>query len=273
MRLIARYPRRPLYGAALLALLLFVGPGLAQDAAEPTPPQPVPVEEQDKGEEAEPMSIEIDLERLLFDSRGGNLQDPVWQLQAEPGKRILLLPFTVDNVNRVNKLSRFPITVRTGRFIGFMIPKPELTNQRSDGADLNRIIRAAPGELQQLLFEQAEDDGASEPETNSSPEEDAREPTPDEAPRLARDIMLHPDGTVQWSMARSFHGGKAQGASESNPYGYKIDPQQLRDAQPPKPERITRNEGEDSRAFALRKREQQLADRWRGSSSVLSSDR
>ncbi|MBX2853213.1 MAG: hypothetical protein KTR15_15875 [Phycisphaeraceae bacterium] len=261
MRLNARYRRCPLYGAVLFALLLLTGPGMAQDAAEPTPPQPVPAEAAEQGEDPGQMTIEIDLERLLFDARGGNFQDPVWRLQAGPGRRILLLPFTVDNINRPSKLSRFPINVRTGRFIGFVIPKPEQHSHGGNDVDLNRIVRAAPGELQQMLFESTKDDGAGEPEANNSPEEDAHEPTPEQAPRLARDIMLYPDGTVQWSMARSFHGGTAQGASESNPYGYKIDPAQLRATQPPKPERVTRNEGEDSRTFALRKREQQLAER------------
>lgn len=262
MRLNARIQRSPLYGAAIFALLLFfTGQGLAQDAVQPAPTQPKPAEPAEQGDEAEQMTVQIDLERLLFDTRGATFQDPVWQLQAEPGKRILLLPFTVDNISRATKLSRFPISVRAGRFIGFVIPKPELNNPGNNSDDLYRIIRAAPEALQQLLFEQAEDQDAVEPEPNSSPAEDAAKPTPEQAPRLSREILLHPDGTVQWEMDRSLHAATPMGASEANPYGYKIDPEQLRDAQPPKAERITRNEGEDSRAFALRKREQQLAER------------
>lgn len=258
MRLLARYLCDPLCWAVLIALLMLVHPRAAQDVVEPKPAETAETDEQ--GEDAGPMTIELDLDRLLFNNRGSNLQDPVWRLQASPGKRILMLPFTVDNVERTNKLSRFPITVRSGRFIGFVIPKPDLNNRGSDTQDLNRIIRAAPDELQQLLFERG-DDGASQQQANSSPDEDAMEPTPETAPRLAREVVLHPDGTVEWSMDRSFHTGEVQPASDANPYGYKVDAEQLRAAQPPRPERITRNPGEDSRDFAQRKREQQLADR------------
>ena len=68
-------------------------------------------------------------------------------------------------------------------------------------------------------------------ETNNSPAEDADEPTPEYAPRLTREILLHPDGTVQWSMDRAISGGTVQSASEQNPYGYKLDlvKEQLRD--------------------------------------------
>ncbi|MEO0474449.1 MAG: hypothetical protein AAF085_00570 [Planctomycetota bacterium] len=215
----------------------------------------------EQAEDLGPMTIDIDLDRLVFDNQRNNFQDPVWRLQASTGKRILFLPFTVDNVHRINKLSRFPITVRTGRFIGFVIPKPELDNRGDDGQDLNRIIRAESAELQELLFAQFEQDVLQETEANQSPDQDASEPTPETAPRLAREIIFNPDGTVQWSMDRSFHTGELQQAGEQNPYAYKIDAAQLREAQPPKPERLTRNEGEGSREFALRKREQQLEDR------------
>lgn len=237
-------------------------PSLAQDAPEPTPvEQPQPVEPaQEPAEDLGPMTLEIDLERLLFDTQGSNLQDPVWRLTPRPGKSILLVPFTVDNIHRTNKLSRFPISVRTGRLIGFVIPKPDATNRSTDAMDLSRIIRAAPGELHEMLFAPADDEAAEQP-TNNSPTEDEAKPTPDNAPRLAREITLHADGTVRWQMDRSFNGGEAQSASEQNLYGYKIDPEALRAAQPEKAERLTRNEGEDSRAFALRKRESQVAER------------
>lgn len=254
-------------------IVLGVTPGFAQDAPEPAPVEaavpaapvdaPVPAEPAGPAEPAEdlgPMTIEIDLERLLFDKQGNNFQDPVWRLTPRPGKRILLIPFTVDNVHRTNKLSRFPISVRTGRLIGFVIPKPDATNRSTDSVDLNSVIRAAPGDLQAMLFDRNQDD-AAEQQTNGSPAEDQAKPTPENAPRLAREITLHADGTVRWEMDRGFSGGEAQAASEQNLYGYKIDPEALRDAQPEKAERITRNEGEDSRDYALRKREQQLAER------------
>lgn len=240
---------------------------LAQDAvaleSEPVSAAPVLVEpeEQDDAQDLGPMTVEIDLDRLLFSTRNNNPQDPVWRLSASPGKRILLLPFTVDNVHRINKLSRFPISVRASRFVGYLIPKPVATHHSAPAVDLSQIVRAAPDKLQQLLFD--EKGPAADPghRRAASLEEGLAKPIPQAVPRLAREITLHPDGTVHWSMGRSFHGAELQAASEQNPYAYKIDPQQLRDAAPQKPERLTRNDGEDSRAFALRKREQQRAER------------
>jgi hypothetical protein len=243
----------------------------AQDAALPAEataegmPEPGEAEEAgDPGEAEEdlgPISIEIDLDRLLFDNRGGSVQDPVWRLQPAPGKKILLLPFTVDNVHRINKLSRFPVSVRAGRFIGFVIPKTESNTRGADEGDLNEIIRAAPEELQELLFASAQEEGGVELEPVDSPDVDVVEPMPESAPRLAREITLHPDGTVHWEMDRKIHGAELQSAGDNNPYAYKINPQYLRDAQPERAERLTRNDNEDAREYAQRKREHQLAER------------
>lgn len=265
MRLNARSPRQAIHGVLLCALVALAMPCPAQVEAPPAPPVE-PAEAAQEAQDLGPMTIELDLDRLLFDNRGNNLQDPVWQLQASSGKRILFLPFTVDNVHRDNKLSRFPISVRGGRFIGYVIPKPDLNNGPGNNNDLSRIIRAAPSDLEQLLFEKVnsdiDDDGAAlEQDINDTPEQDADKPTPEDAPRLTREITLRADGTVQWEMDRSFHAAQLQSASERNLYAYKIDPEQLRAQQPERPERLVRGENEDARTYAQRKREQQLADR------------
>lgn len=259
MRLNARSMCLLAVASLLLSLNLSTMPGLAQE----TPvPQPTPIAQEDAQQDhAQPaMTVELDINRLVFDGGVSNTQDPVWRLNPSPGKRIVFIPFTVNNVNQTNKLSRFPISVRQGRFIGFVIPKPELNNRAGDGVELNRIINAKSSELKALLFDVMVDDGVAL-QHSDSPEEEALEPTPENAPRLAREITLHPDGTVRWGMARSFQSAELNKASEQNLYAYKIDAQQLRDAQPEKAERLTRNDSEDAREFALRKREQQLAER------------
>eukprot|EP00752_Nemacystus_decipiens_P013751 g12204.t1 len=267
MRLNSRSRRLATLWPALMCLFAFtLAPGLAQQEVTPEPEpieQPSPTATETpapSGEDLGPMEINFDLNRLLFDTHSGNLQDPVWRLSPSPGKRILMLPFTVDNVNRVNKLSRFPISVRTGRLIGFVIPKADAANRSSERVDLNRIIRASPDQLQTMLFESGDENPvANEPAI--SPGADQAQPTPEIAPRLAREITFHPDGTVRWEMDRSFQAGELQSASEQNLYAYKIDPQQLRDAQPEKAERISRTDGEDAREYAVRKQAHQLAER------------
>jgi hypothetical protein len=265
-------------GALFCLAFILAKPGFAQDAPESPPESPSDVSNQGDaiGEDLGPMRVNLALDPLLFGTAGNNVQDPVWRLQPEAGKRILLLPFTVENVNKTSKLSRMPITVRTGRFIGFVIPASDRNaGPGQAAADLNQVIRAKPGELRELLFpvaqpvDQSFDQPADEPGVDDATDAaaeaavdaEADEPTPETAPRLSRELVLHPDGTVQWEMDRNFHSAQLQNASEQNPYAYKIDPQQLRDAQPPRAERLTRNAGEDARAFAQRKREQQLAER------------
>jgi len=287
MRLFAQSPRQTTLWVCLCALFISLPTAFAQEPGlnPPSPPaeaepgepaddQPqAAAEDEDKPDAAEvedvgPMLIDIDIERLIFDNRGSGVPDPVWRLQPSTGRRILLLPFTVDNVHRPYELSRFPISVRAGRLVGFVIPKAEADARGGGGeeADLNQIIRAAPGELQQLLFESAEDQADVPAEADDPPQidpldDDAPEPTPQSAPRLAREITLHPEGTVQWEMDRNIRGAELQSPSERNPYAYKIDPRHLRDAQPERAERLSRNEGEDSRAYAQRKREHLLAER------------
>lgn len=260
MRLTARSIRQVFSLALLCALLVITGSYHAQEQPQPQP-KPVDSEKAEKSEDLGPIEIEIDLDRLIFDNRGNGVQDPVWRIQAGAGKRILLLPFTVDNVHRPNKLARFPLSVRAGRFIGFIIPKVDPNNRVAGGANLNDVIKAAPGQLQQLLFESIKDDAQPDQDTVDSPKEQQKKPTPENAPRLAREITLHPDGTVAWAMSRSFHAAQLQSASEQNLYAYKIDPEQLRAQQPPRPERVARIDGESSRDYAERKRAQQLTDR------------
>ncbi|MEM9347293.1 MAG: hypothetical protein AAGB26_11825 [Planctomycetota bacterium] len=254
LRALIQRPSMTLW-AFLSLFALAIAPALAQDGSPP--PVPQEQEQEQEQEDLGPMEIEIDLDRLLFDSARNSSQDPVWRFYPSSGKEILLIPFTVDNIHRANSLSRFPYSVRAARFIGFVIPKPDQTDRSV--VDLNQVIRAAPDALQAMLFDRDDEAQAGDFDQGGDPDEDKA--VPDSAPRLARDILLHPDGSVQWSMARSFQAAELQRASEQNPYAYKIDPQQLREAQPERAERLTRNQGEDSREFAQRKRDQQEEER------------
>lgn len=253
----------PLYQPVLrwvLLLALALAPAWASSAQPGTEPTPIePAEPKEAEEPAGPMSIELDLNRLIFENTSTAQQDKVWQLTAQPGRQIAYIPFRVSNVNRLNSLSRFPISVRTGRFIGFAIPAPNKDGAQPNHLNFDQIIRADADSFGQLLFPQKEDDPSNDAPADERDEK--LKEVPENAPRLAREIKLHPDGTVQWAMDRSFHGATLTAASETNLYPYKLDSALLREKQPERAERLARQEGEDSRAFALRKREQQLAER------------
>ena len=90
------------------------------------------------------------LNRLIFDTQGASQQDKVWQLTAQPGRQIAYIPFRVSNVNRINSLSRFPITVRTGRFIGFAIPAPKNDAGHSNDLNFDEVIAANPDKVAEI---------------------------------------------------------------------------------------------------------------------------
>lgn len=232
-------------------------------------------------QEVEPATpLELDFERLLFDNQHAGLQDRVWQLTPMPGRRIVMLPFTVGEVDRPVELSRPPVSLRGGRFVGFFIPSAERGSAfdvKDRWRGLDRFTDDSPGALDRLLFGQAADEEALDSElwgdqTNPASTDglgegtvdtvdDDKPVTPESAPRLARKILIQPDGSVQWRLDRGFSVAQMQQGSEQNPYPFKLDPAMLRALEPPRAERIVRNEGEDTRDYALRKRQLQAEQR------------
>lgn len=203
--------------------------------------------------------VDLDLECLVFEPDRAKLADKVWQPAAQPGRRLVLLPLRVNPVKEPTELSRSPIKVRAGRFIAYQIPAPDRSAAGDDRRlDINAIMTADPEALARLLAGvKADEPPAAEPTEGQGEDQSV----PEGAPRLARSVTLHPDGTIEWEMDRNISGAELSAGSETNLYPLKLDPKQMRSREPERGERITRNEGEDSRAFALRKREAQKQER------------
>lgn len=242
----------PIAGLIVLFVLGMGMPGsaLAQEAAAGT-------------EEAKPLPIELDLQTFLFDSSNASMQDPVWDIKPQAGQRLVFLPLRIGAIEEKAALSRCPIKPRSGRFIGYYIPVSKDGHASHDKTlDVDELIGAGADQLQSLLFA-SDEEGDAAPGTEDPPREQESElqPVPASAPRMARELVLHPDGTVQWEMDRVFSGATLKPASEQSPYPYKIDARLLAEKEPPRPERITRNDGEDPRLYAQRKRELQLKQR------------
>lgn len=232
-----------------------------------------------RAQDAQPKS-QVDLQRLIAAlAQGGgnvNIQDAVWNLQPANGQQLFLLPMIYSPGETAYTVSRPEVSPRSARFVGFYIPgerdqvgrggggnQPTLdlrTLSSGDAKAIEALLLAEPVdpqqqrelEMQRIEAErrQAEQDaldGLGQPQEQGVPEN---------APRLTRSIHVQPDGMVMWEADRSIPGAELKAASEQNMYGYKLDPQAIRAAEPPRPERIERRADEDSRAFSERRREE-----------------
>ncbi|MFN3167547.1 MAG: hypothetical protein ACE37H_10835 [Phycisphaeraceae bacterium] len=230
--------------------------GHAQDT---TPAQP-----------AQPLTV--DLQRLLFEPDDRGLQDPVWRLEPSAGRRVVMLPLLVSPVDRQTELSRSPVELRGGRFVGFYVPEADAQDPASpERIDFARFTDPSPETLGRLLFGEADDEdqraGDDEPAEpwQGGPADDAggSDPAPPSAkpPRLTREITLLPGGKVKWGLDRGLPLAELQAPGEQNLYPYKLDPQLMRDKEPGRPERVERQDGESSRDYAERRRVAQTAYR------------
>ncbi|MFI4862479.1 MAG: hypothetical protein ACIAXF_17580 [Phycisphaerales bacterium JB063] len=247
---------RPMLWACALcgvAGLVWTGPGVsAQDAADAVT--------------ADPPAIELDLQELIDSAgnggRAARFDDAVWEIRPENSRQTVLIPIRVTPGQAEYELSRPSIGLRAARFIGWYIPASQNNRNRNGGG--GEAFRVGDGfDLEGLLL--GEDTGETQDDRGRGevgggvdlPNETDLDPVPDDAPRLARKIMIYPDATVGWEMDRAFTGATVRTPGQNNLYGYKLDPEALRDGQPERPEQLTRNAGESSRDYANRRREQQ----------------
>src|SRR5690606_31562046 len=125
-------------------------PTLAQAPAQTSPPPP---------------AVSLDLAALVSspDVFPGRVDDPVWQLEPQPGRWLLQLPIRVEppTGGRGLEIDRPPIDVRGARFVTWRIvpPNPE------SGDDPDAVTDASqrPGGIRGLLGI-GDDDGVGGPD-------------------------------------------------------------------------------------------------------------
>lgn len=272
MQYAVKISRLPIATVALAVLGLAAAPSLspAQDSP-PTDPPAVDAPAQDKPERADSdrPALELAISRLLFDPTGGSAADPVWQVApTTAGRQIKLIPLRVNPVTEVAKYSRTPISIRGAQFVGFIIPHANQVSGAVEQVDPVALADADVQAFEKILFS-AGSEASAEPTPpadasvggESGIDKSAWQEAPHGAPRLARKIELHPDGTVAWGLDRSFYAGELQTGGDSNLYPYKLDPEQLEAREPEKLPRVQRNGGESSRDYAARKKAQQEQER------------
>lgn len=224
--------------------------------------------------QAQAPPIELDLQALLDQAgQGGQqrFQDSAWDLRPEQGRRIVLVPIRATPGDAPYELSRPAIGLRTARFIGWYVPDASAAGNRAGnrGANDDSTFRVGGStDIEELLLGERSGDDRGRDElagqldaVDNATDGRSQSDVPEDAPRLARKLEIHPDGTVAWGMDRGFSGATPTNPSQQNRYGYKLDPEAVQNQEPDRLERLERQAGESSRDYAQRRREQAEAHR------------
>ncbi|MEX1017112.1 MAG: hypothetical protein WDZ31_10250 [Phycisphaeraceae bacterium] len=218
----------PLRLAVLVAVLLVF-------AAVPARGQ-APLRDEPAASPSEP-GLAIDAETLLHDEQvlPERIDTGVWQIEPNPGRRLVVLPLLVTPTEQEAELGPSPsLGVRGGRFLTWIV------EVESDDDRRRRTRRASRPQNAFMPYE-AEPDEAPDAST-----------LPEGAPRLARRITVHPDGRVQWRLERAIPNATVSESDE--PYVLRIRPDRLREMEPRR-ERIEVGENTDRAELARRRRE------------------
>ena len=255
--------RRPAFrarrwGVMGLACVLLLGTSAA-------PAQPAGVE---AAEVSEGAGVELLLEPMLTEDRvlGDSLSGVAWDVEATPGRRLMQLPLRVVPGAAEWVIGEPSISFGGSRFVGWWLPIGEdalNTRSRSRGgsvaeAPTDEALLDLAGLLDHLETAEAEPRGGRRDTGVDDRAVAAGAGLPEGAPRLAREIVVKPDGRVAWEVARLIPGATVK-AGET-PYLLYLDGTRLRELKPEK-ENVTRNSGESSREFSQRRREIDLAYR------------
>ena len=196
-------------------------------------------------------------DRVLSESVAG----PVWRVETGPGRRLLQLPIRFVPGGEPRSFDRPPLEPTGGRFVGWSLPGGETT----PGGTTANTPPPGPSEAELRQLAELLDTLNDAPVTDANlaaagvaePAAEALLSTvPEDAPRLAREITVGPEGTVSWSLDRSINGAAV--VEGDTLYTLYLNPDRLRELEPARPERLSRNPEESARDFTFRERAQSV---------------
>ncbi|MEO0965152.1 MAG: hypothetical protein AAFY08_08525 [Planctomycetota bacterium] len=243
--------------AALVAVAL-IGPGAAQEVAEPA---------EQTGATAEVELLHralVGLAEVEPESIGGAM----WTFEPLPGRRLVALPLRLGpgEGDEPVELAAPPIEVGASRFLGWLVPTVEEAGQTL--ASLGQGDAEAGGGDPLLRDGNDFDLGGARVGDSRRGADDLTAGAVDAAadavtgpggelfdpemliPRVSRRVTVFPDGRIGWRLERAVAGATL--AEGDEPYLLKVRADRLTALQPPRPERLIREAGEDSRDFRLR---------------------
>jgi len=251
--------RTPVLAWAFM-LCIWAYPGYAEDATPPV----LPASEKN----VQGPGLELDAAALLGDEQvfEDTVEDKVWNITPQPGRRLIQLPLIVTPVDRPAKLASPQIKLRGGRFLAWRIVQdPPADNQTAQGSPHGtarhidspsiRNLRGLDfGNLDQLDGTRSQESQTPRPGLSASEPDDV---LPDDVPLLARDITITPSGAILWELERTIPGGEVKSGKQG--YLLKLRPDRLQELEPKRPERQTRSAGgHNARETAVKRRAEEL---------------
>ncbi|MEM9883229.1 MAG: hypothetical protein AAF800_09965 [Planctomycetota bacterium] len=196
----------------------------------------------------------VRLELLLGSDRvmGASWSGPVWSLSANPGRRLVQLPMRVEAGEAAGVIGDPPVDFAGGRFLGWTVSAPG----SSDGEGVRGRSSDDYLDLTALL---AELDAPAPRRPARAAAAGGAAGAAEGAPRVTRELTVIPAAgrgvadRVAWDLDRSVPNGTLR--SGDAPYLLLLDRDRLRAKEPARPGRLTRNQGESTRDFAMRRRE------------------
>lgn len=205
--------------------------------------------------------VRLDLQGMLTDPRvlETNPRDPVWQMQPSPGRVFVQLPFELltlaaqgegqlegvpqDALSEGIAIKTPPVSLRGGRWIAW-----RLEVAGGEGGSGFQDFGGFGGGFEDFGGESPDgwNVGGGQPAQAAGDSGDADGVgglVPASAPRLARSLVIKPDGLVGWSLERAMGGMQVADNGQSE-YILKLRPDRLKELAPENPRR--RNSGRSS---------------------------
>ncbi len=214
--------------------------------------------------------LAVDVSALLTDDQvfQDTIEDDVWSLKAQPGRRLIQLPITVTPLDDDSKLASPSIKLRGGRFIAWRIVLDEASEQQPSAR--RRGVRSPspaqdPFSIANLRDVEFQDLDQLDTPTRQPPQaRPAEDPIdlagelPEGAPLIARDITVSPNGVIRWKLDRAIPGGEIK--SGETGYLLRLRPDRLKAQEPTRPERQARTTGgnQNAREAAAKRRTEEL---------------
>lgn len=176
------------------------------------------------------------------------VDDPVWSIQPQPGRRLIQVPIIVEPLEEDAELAQPLVDLRGGRFIGWRIVPADETTQGRQSQPLRGSPDMPTADSRRMgQFFQNGQFGPGGP-GGPMPQDPQRRAIntaaaaldgglPDGAPRMTRKLLVHPDGSISWTLERVLPGATVKDAQEG--YALKLRPDLIAAMEPERPQANT----------------------------------
>ncbi|MBI1374654.1 MAG: hypothetical protein GC159_18200 [Phycisphaera sp.] len=170
---------------------------------------------------ASAQKLELDVEAFLSNQRTltNTYMGPVWLVKVQRDRQLILVPLKPVNIDKPLELTERAVEVSGSRLVGWYIPQEGLDWQSALSNQKNPDNQVSVG----------------------------KQTLDTSIPRISRDVILKPDGTVEWKMARAM----LNATPNRSAYGLRIDRSMIK--RPTQPKISSRGNNETASQYAVRR--------------------